>query len=134
MSTQPERPDEGASPAPLRAHPHDHRDHLDCSQIVLRVFEYIDKETAPDDTARIKSHLDGCSHCLDEYERDLLLKALVRRSCSGQSAPGELRTRILSRLTTVTVQTGNGGAVSRERIAAVEVLEEAVDGWDPPNG
>lgn len=107
-------------------------DHLDCSQIVLRVFEYIDKETTPDDTALIRSHLDGCAHCLDEYERDVLLKAIVRRSCAGQSAPGALRTRILSRLTMVTVENEQGR--SWEAAAAIEVIDEAVDRWDRPKG
>lgn len=133
-SPQPKRTPGSAEPAnPHGLQAHDH-DHLDCSQIVLRVFEYIDQETTTDDTARIKAHLDGCAHCLDEYERDVLLKALVRRSCAGHSAPGALRTRILSRLTSVTVQTEQGPSGARERVAAIEVIEEAVDRWDRPKG
>lgn len=83
----------------------EHHEHpqVDCSQVVLRVFAYIDKETDAADSARIKAHLDGCAHCLDEYERDVLLKAIVRRSCSGQVAPSALRARILTRLTSITV-------------------------------
>lgn len=103
---------------------------VDCSQIVLRVFEFIDKETSPTDSRRIKAHLDGCAQCLDEYERDVLLKALVRRSCQGHAAPGELRNRIMSRLTSVTVQTSRDG--SSETVQAVEVIEEAVERWDRP--
>ncbi len=114
-------------------HPHGA---VDCSQVVLRVFAYIDHETAAEDTARIKAHLDGCAHCLDEYERDVLLKAMVRRSCAAQAAPGALRSRILARLTSVTVETPASGdfSGSRETIAAIEVIDEAVDRWDAPRG
>ncbi|GAB98392.1 mycothiol system anti-sigma-R factor [Kineosphaera limosa] len=85
---------------------------VDCSQVVLRVFEYIDRETDANDSAQIKAHLDGCAHCLDEYERDVLLKALVRRSCSGGSAPRALRTAILSRLTSVVVTSTDGATTT----------------------
>ena len=112
---------------------------IDCSHVVLRVFEYIDNETPAPDSARIKAHLDGCAECLGEYERDVLLKALVRRSCGGQTAPGELRSRILSRLTSVvvqatSVQTTSEGQVTRETVRAVEVVDESTDRWDRPAG
>lgn len=117
------------------AHPHidsaDGHGAVDCSQIVLRVFEFIDKETSPIDSQRIKAHLDGCAQCLDEYERDVLLKALVRRSCQGHAAPGELRRRIMSKLTSVTVQSTTRDG-SSETVQAVEVIEEAVERWDRP--
>ncbi|MEP7159656.1 MAG: mycothiol system anti-sigma-R factor [Dermatophilaceae bacterium] len=79
-------------------------DHSDCSEVLLRVFEYIDEEMGPDDCARIRAHLDECEDCMSEYERDLLLKALVRRSCGRVSAPDTLRLRIVSRFTTIHVE------------------------------
>lgn len=71
----------------------------DCADVVLRLFEFVDDETAPLDRARIQAHLDECGPCLAEYERDLLVKALVRRACACQEAPQELRSQILGRLT-----------------------------------
>ena len=56
-------------------------------------------------TARtIRQHLEECGPCLREYDLDQMLKALVRRSCAGESAPSELRMQILARITTVTVE------------------------------
>lgn len=75
----------------------------DCSDVVLRLFEFVDNETEPLDRDRIQAHLDECGSCLAEYERDLLLKALVRRACARQSAPPELRAQIMTRITTVSV-------------------------------
>jgi mycothiol system anti-sigma-R factor len=76
----------------------------DCADVVLRLFEFVDNETGPLDKERIQAHLDECGPCLAEYERDLLIKALVRRACACQPAPDTLRSQILTRIsTTVTV-------------------------------
>lgn len=75
----------------------------DCAEVVLRLFEYVDNEAGPEDRVSIKAHLDACGSCLREYERDLLLKSLVRRACGTEPAPRQLRMQIMSRITTVTV-------------------------------
>lgn len=77
---------------------------FDCSEFSLRVYEYIDAEMTPDDCERLRAHLDECGSCLHEYERDMVLKALVRRSCVCQPAPTTLRMQILARITTVSVE------------------------------
>ncbi|GMA38931.1 mycothiol system anti-sigma-R factor [Mobilicoccus caccae] len=76
----------------------------DCSEFRLRVYEYIDAEMEEVDCGRIRAHLAECGTCMSEYERDLVLKALVRRSCACEPAPTTLRMQILARITTVTVE------------------------------
>ncbi|MGB3827230.1 MAG: mycothiol system anti-sigma-R factor [Ornithinimicrobium sp.] len=76
----------------------------DCAEIILRLFEYVDNEAGPEDRAAIKEHLDECGPCLLEYERDLLLKSLVRRACHGERAPSALRMQVISRITSISVQ------------------------------
>jgi mycothiol system anti-sigma-R factor len=76
----------------------------DCSEVLHRVYEYLDGEMTPDDTAKIKHHLDECGPCLHEYDLDQALKALVKRSCQREAAPVELRTQIMARITTIRVQ------------------------------
>lgn len=117
---------------------HTHVGVADCSEIVLRVFEYIDQETSPEEGRRIRAHLDGCAECLGEYERDLLLKAVVRRSCAGEVAPGRLRAQIMSRITTVRLD-ASGPEASIESVEVIERFESHVersgDGvarWDRP--
>lgn len=81
----------------------------DCAQVVLRLFEYVDHEAAEEDGQRIREHLDACGSCLREYERDLLLKAMVKRACSEESAPPALRTQIMARITSISVTVHPGG-------------------------
>ena len=76
----------------------------DCREVLDRVFEYLDDEMAELDCAKIKQHLEECGPCLQEYDLDQALKALIRRSCACESAPDELRTRVLTRITEVRIQ------------------------------
>jgi mycothiol system anti-sigma-R factor len=73
----------------------------DCSEVLHRVYEYLDGEMTQDDTVKIKHHLDECGPCLQEYDLDQALKALVKRSCACEEAPVELRTQIMARITTI---------------------------------
>jgi mycothiol system anti-sigma-R factor len=73
----------------------------DCSEVLHRVYEYLDGEMTHDDTAKIKQHLEACGPCLHEYDLDQALKALVKRSCACEEAPEELRLQIMARITTI---------------------------------
>ncbi len=75
----------------------------DCSEVLHRVYEYLDGEMTLDDTVKIKHHLDACGPCLQQYDLDQALKALVKRSCACEEAPVELRTQIMARITTLRV-------------------------------
>ena len=76
----------------------------DCSEVLHRVYEYLDGEMTLDDTEKIKQHLDECGPCLKEYDLDQALKALVKRSCHSEEAPVELRSQIVARITTLRYQ------------------------------
>jgi len=81
-----------------------HQDVTDCSEALLRVYEFIDGEMGPDDCVKIQAHLDACGNCLKQYNVDQALKAMVKRSCACEEAPVELRTTILRRLTMIRIE------------------------------
>ena len=80
-------------------------DETDCAQALARVYEYLDGELSPSDLEQIRDHLDDCGNCLRQYDLDVALKALVRRSCR-ESAPADLRDRILVKITEVRIELG----------------------------
>jgi mycothiol system anti-sigma-R factor len=82
--------------------PHD----VDCREVLDRVYEYLDGEMGAGDIDRIRQHLDECSPCLKQYDLDVALKALLRRSCVCEQAPEELRARIMVRITEVRLELG----------------------------
>jgi mycothiol system anti-sigma-R factor len=79
----------------------------DCREVLDRVYEYLDGEMNVIDLNKIREHLDECSPCLKEYDLDVALKALVRRSCACEPAPAALRERIMVRISEARLQLGN---------------------------
>jgi mycothiol system anti-sigma-R factor len=77
----------------------------DCTQALARVYEYLDGEMSLSDTHQIREHLDDCEPCLKQYDLDQAFKALIRRSCQ-ESAPADLRERILVKITEVRIELG----------------------------
>jgi len=75
----------------------------DCSEILERVFVFIDNELEEADCAKIQQHLDECGPCLREYDLETHVKALVKKSCS-EHAPETLRDKVLLSIRQVQVQ------------------------------
>jgi mycothiol system anti-sigma-R factor len=79
--------------------PHD----TDCSEVLERVFFFIDNELDEANFSQIQRHLDECGPCLEKYDLERTVKALVARSCS-EHAPESLRTKVLLRIQQVQVE------------------------------
>ena len=75
----------------------------DCSEVLDRVFFFIDNEMEQADFAEIKQHLDECGPCLEKYDLERTVKMLVARSCS-EHAPETLREKVLLRIRQVQVE------------------------------
>jgi len=78
----------------------------DCGEVLDRVYEYLDNELDAHAVSKIRQHLDECGPCLSEYDLDVVLKSLVKRTCGGDAAPEELRTRILLKISEVRLTLG----------------------------
>ena len=81
-------------------------DGTDCSEALLRVYEFLDGELGAGDCARIQRHLDECGHCLKQYDLDTTLKSLIKRACGCEAAPPTLRMTIMERIsmTVITIE------------------------------
>ena len=73
---------------------------LDCGEALNHLCEFIDGEIAAADADRIRHHLEECRPCLDEFDVERIVKALVARSCC-EAAPTQLHARVLAELVTV---------------------------------
>ncbi len=75
----------------------------DCSEVLSRVFFFIDNELDQADCSEIQQHLDECGPCLARYDLERTVKTLVARSCS-EVAPDGLRQRVKLSIRQVQVQ------------------------------
>ena len=82
---------------------HGHAPDTDCSEVLGRVFFFLDNELDQADCAQIQHHLDECGPCLARYDLERTVKTLVARSCS-EVAPDGLRQRVQLSIRQVQVQ------------------------------
>jgi mycothiol system anti-sigma-R factor len=75
-----------------------------CSEVLARVYGYIDGELDGISYAEIRQHLDECGPCLREYGLEEVVKKLVHKHCGREMVPDDLRARILTRLQQVRVE------------------------------
>ena len=75
----------------------------DCTDVLSRVFFFLDNELDQADCAQIQQHLDECGPCLARYDLERTVKTLVARSCS-EVAPEGLRQRVMLSIRQVQVQ------------------------------
>lgn len=66
----------------------------DCSEVLSRMFFFLDNELDQADCGQIQAHLDECGPCLAKYDLERTVKTLVARSCH-ERAPESLRARVL---------------------------------------
>ena len=92
---------------PGHHHPHGGPTALDCSEALLRAFEFLDGEMEANDFAKVRAHLDACAECLRQYDLDHMVKLMIKRSCAPEPAPTALRATIVSRLTVIRIETTN---------------------------
>jgi mycothiol system anti-sigma-R factor len=72
-----------------------------CSEVLARVYSYLDGEIEDKSLAQIREHLDECGPCLREYGLEEAVKRLVQKCCGSELAPSGLRTKVLVRIKTI---------------------------------
>ena len=75
----------------------------ECVDFLEQIVYFIDNELAEADCSAVRAHLDSCNPCLEKYDLQRTMKAVVARSCS-EVAPEELRQRVMLRIREVQVR------------------------------
>jgi mycothiol system anti-sigma-R factor len=69
-----------------------------CSEVLDKVYWYLDHEASAEDCDHIRQHLDECGPCLRKYDLEDSVKKLVAKHCGCDPAPTTLRTKVLVRI------------------------------------
>jgi mycothiol system anti-sigma-R factor len=64
-----------------------------CADFLERIVCLLDNELDRGEVAQVKAHLEECAPCLQSYDLQRQVKALVARSCH-EEAPESLRERV----------------------------------------
>jgi len=69
-----------------------------CSEVLDKIYWYLDQEASDEDCDHIRQHLDECGPCLREYGLEEAVKRLVATHCGCEPAPTDLRSKVLVRI------------------------------------
>ncbi len=69
-----------------------------CSEVLAKVYTYIDGELEEANCEEIREHLDECGPCLEEYGLEEAVKKLVAKHCGHDAVPEDLRSKVLSQI------------------------------------
>lgn len=91
----------------------------DCDDLVEVLYEYVDGNCDDTTRSRLARHVDDCPDCVEQLGIEQQVRELLRERCCD-SAPVDLRGRIVAALRTTTVRKTAGGTV----ISSAEVRIE----------
>lgn len=66
----------------------------ECSKMIDRIYAFHDHELSVAEADEIREHLLACEPCLDRFDVENAMRVVIRRCCSGERAPDELRLRL----------------------------------------
>ena len=69
-----------------------------CSEVLDKIYWYLDHEASEADCEHIRQHLDECGPCLREYGLEEAVKRLIAKHCGCDPVPNDLRSKVLVRI------------------------------------
>ena len=79
----------------------------ECADYLERIVYFLDNELDEADCSAVRVHLDECGPCLEKYDLQRTVKAVVARSCS-EAAPDHLRDRVRVQIREVQIRITEG--------------------------
>lgn len=77
---------------------HDKHTDTPCSEVLNKLYTYIEGELEESNCDQIRRHLDECAPCLEEHGLEEAVKKLVAKHCGCDPVPTGLRAKVLERL------------------------------------
>ena len=71
---------------------------MDCNDCVERLFAFLDTELTPTEIRQVRSHLDGCDDCGEEFVFEASFLERLKECCTSDVAPVDLRQRVILKL------------------------------------
>jgi mycothiol system anti-sigma-R factor len=68
-----------------------------CQEAIATLYSFLDGELTPERREKIRHHLDECGPCLDAFDFEAELKAVIARKCRDE-VPAPLRRRVAEAL------------------------------------
>lgn len=98
----------------------------DCEDLVETIYQYVDGDCDDTARARLAEHLKNCPSCLEQLGIEQQVRQLLRARCCD-SAPTDLRGRIVTALHTTTVRRSVDRVTGVTGVTGVTVTEVRIE-------
>ena len=71
---------------------------MDCGDCIERLFVFLDTELSEAELRSVRSHLEGCDDCDENFVFEARFLEQLRECCTSDVAPEELRRRVIEKL------------------------------------
>ena len=71
---------------------------MDCGDCIDRLYAFLDTELSETEITSVRSHLDGCDDCEENFVFEKRFLEQLRDCCTSDVAPVELRQRVILKL------------------------------------
>ena len=71
---------------------------MTCSEVIQRIYEFLDGELTPKVEEQIRAHLVVCKRCYPEFEHERVFLRFLEKRAQIEKAPPSLRKRIFQAL------------------------------------
>jgi anti-sigma factor (TIGR02949 family) len=72
---------------------------IDCKEALRRLYEYLDGELTPENTAEVRRHIELCEGCYPEVRETTEFRDALHRAARGQPlCPDSLRRKVAEML------------------------------------
>ena len=71
---------------------------MNCTTALSMIYVFIDGELSDVHRIEVETHVAQCSHCEVQFATQITIQSRVRRSCSQEHAPAQLRAAIVARI------------------------------------
>ena len=78
-------------------HPHDHGS-VTCQEALAQLYDYLDGELEGVPEDQVKEHFEICGKCYPHLRFEESFRTAMKRACTGECAPEELKAHILGLL------------------------------------
>lgn len=83
----------------MSTNPHaDDRSHMTCTEVLQRIYEYLDGELTTEVELQIRDHLAFCRKCFPHFRHEQVFLRFMERRATIAKAPPALRRRIMQML------------------------------------
>lgn len=71
---------------------------MDCDDCIQKLYAFLDTELSPAEIQQVRSHLEGCDDCDDNFVFEARFLEQLRECCTSDVAPAELRQRVILKI------------------------------------